>query len=141
MKKTKTCILTILLALMLLGAWKLQFWLPAGTPFLLASEHFGSQHYEIWQRKNREILEPFATALFVRDNTNGAWTAYCLDIQDTFQPPYSMKKSGTELHIFRGRTPLWTYDPVKRTVRTVRTEMVQEGIVVGTNAPGKWWLN
>lgn len=141
MKKTRTCIVTIALAFALLVAWKLQFWLPAGTAFLLASEHFASEDYEIWQRKNHEVFEPFATALFVHDRASGVWTAYCLDIQDTYQPPYSMRKAGAEIQILRGRTHVWTYETATHTLRRVRTEMTQKGIVIGSNAPGKWWLN
>jgi hypothetical protein len=71
--------------------WEFHPWTPAGTPILIRQSTFSSCEFQIWQRKNDCLTEPFATGLFVRHG-NGPWKAYLIDIQDLYRPSYRFRK-------------------------------------------------
>jgi hypothetical protein len=78
MKKIFELLSVIVLVALIWIAWKFQPWMSAGHAVHLTSNHIGDYDFQVWQRKNAVITEPFATGLFAR-RQGEQWRAYLLD--------------------------------------------------------------
>ena len=82
-------VLTALVFLIVVGSagclglflWKLHLWIRPGTALRSGKWRFRDYEFQVWQRKNQSVLEPFADGLFARRGTN-EWEVFCFDIQD-----------------------------------------------------------
>jgi hypothetical protein len=84
-----------------LVVWKLQPWMPAGRAIRLSALTLGGHDFQVWQRKNPDTFEPFATGLFVQDGTND-WRVFLLDFEDTYHPRVSLRREGSGIVVFHG---------------------------------------
>jgi|SRR5882724_1825799 len=123
-------------------SWELHPWMPAGQTIVLGNWKFDDYEFQVWQRKNQDVFEPFADGLFVRQGTN-QWQAFCFDIEDDYSPKIELQKENKKIIIIcrgeqratfdmsaqmfqRGRNPLESFSP--------------GGIGENVEPPGKWWL-
>ncbi len=108
----------------------------------VADAHFGNHDFQVWQRKNATMTEPFATGLFVRKQ-GGQWKAFLLDIQDTYRPSIDLREENSGGAILYGKTKRAYFDE-KRDVFTFYhhdgSSEVTAGIVIDSKPPGNWWL-
>jgi len=94
--------------------WELHPWIPAGRALALGRWRFGDFEFQVWQRKNTSILEPFADGLFVRQGTN-QWQAFCLDIQDGYLPKLRVQQDGTRVTVYRDGQKRGVYEMTNQT--------------------------
>lgn len=90
-KKILGLLSMLFLFVLLWIGWKFQPWMPAGHIVHLASNHIGDYDFQVWQRKNAVITEPFTTGLFVRKQ-GGQWKAFLLDFEDVYHPTITIRK-------------------------------------------------
>jgi hypothetical protein len=81
--------------------------MPAGHTVHLENVRLGDSDFQIWQRKNENITEPFATALSVH-KPGGVWTAYLLDFEDLYRPKINLRKEGSAVVVFYGNNSMRT---------------------------------
>lgn len=132
----------LLVTLVWIG-WEFRPWMPEGRAVYVGDGHFDDYDLQVWQRKNRLIdaTEPFATALFVR-KTSGPWTAYLLDIQDTYRPSISLRKESSGVAIFYGKTKRAYFDEQLDQVTLYHYDAgsdVIKGITIDSEPPDNWW--
>jgi hypothetical protein len=113
--------------------------MPAGTTLRLGSWTHGDYVFEVWQRKNESRMEPFATALFVRQKTDHWWEAFSLGHQDCYAPAIRLQPDGPRVGVFRSGRELGVFDTkVGGYVRAGGKEPIREGT---TDSPGNWWVS
>lgn len=140
--------LAALLSIILLGgliwiAWEFRPWMPEGRAVYVSDAHFGDYDFQVWQRKNSRAgaTEPFATALFVR-KTSGPWTAYLLDIQDTYRPSISLRKESSGVAVLYGKTKRAYFDEERNQFTLYHWDGgsdVTVGVMIDSEPPGNWW--
>lgn len=130
-----------LFVLMAWGVWKFHPWMPSGRAVLLGKWRFGDTEFQVWQRKNEGIAEPFATGLFVRRATN-QWQSFCINIDDYYSPSIKLRQEDSHIVIFKSFRKFAVFDMTTRTYRRVsnQTPYTPMGIGVGNEPPGDWWL-
>ena len=136
-------LLTIPLAILAWVGWNFRPWMPEGRAVHLGDAHFGDYDFQVWQRKNglAYATEPFATALFVR-KTNGPWTAYLLDIQDTYRPSIDLRKEVSGVAVFYGKTKRAYFDEERQQFTLYHHDGgsdVRAGDMIDAEPPGNWW--
>jgi hypothetical protein len=122
--------------------WNFQPWMPKGHAVYLGAAHIGDYDFQIWQRKNGfgDATEPFATALFAR-KTNGPWTAYLLDIQDTYRPSISLRKESSGVAVLYGKTKRAYFDEERDQFTLYHYDggsHVREGDMIDSQPPDNW---
>ena len=86
-----------LLSAMFLGgliwvAWKFQSWMPAGRAVHLSSVHMGDYDYQVWQRKNAILTEPFTTGCSSANTAgNGKLSCWIFRMTTVRRSPYEGK--------------------------------------------------
>ena len=127
--------------LLMLWLWKFHPWAVAGTVVPRGKWVFNDYEFQVWQRKNALLWEPFADGLFVRRGTN-EWQVFCFDIQDTYSPRVELRLSGTKVEILRAGEQRGIFDMSDGTFRRSSTGTVfaPQGIGNATEPPGQWWL-
>src|SRR5262245_21071544 len=70
------------LAVLIWVGWKFQPWMAAGRAVHLSTMHIGDYDFQVWQRKNSILTEPFTTWLFARKQGH-KWMSFMLDFEDT----------------------------------------------------------
>lgn len=119
--------------------WKFQPFMPAGRGVHLGSWHVRDQDFQVWQRKNPEFTEPFATGLFVRE-PSGKWRAFCLRIEDLYAPRIVFREEDSGIAILRNGTKLGVFDQRAATLRLEPDGAALTGGVLDDGPPGNWWL-
>lgn len=119
--------------------WKLHPWVPAGHALALGNWRFGDFEFQVWQRKNADIFEPFADGLFVRRGTN-QWQAFCFDIQDRYSPRVRLTHEQGRVVVYRDDENRGVYDVTTQTFRRHGEACTPEGMGNSTSPPGQWWL-
>ena len=137
MKKAGIVFLAILAIAGLCLLWRLHPWTPEGRAIALGKWQFGEFEFQVWQRKNSEVFEPFADGLFVRRGTN-PWAVFCFDIQDRYSPTVRLQQEGSEVVIYRGGEKRGRYDLTTQTFR--RHEEPFTVVYIDRDPPGDWWL-
>src|SRR5689334_6842229 len=79
--------------------------MPAGTVVKLSAFQAGAYDLQVWQRKNENWAEPFATVVFLRHKTNSTWNTYTLGIQDLYKPAIQFQTDGTNVQISVAHKP------------------------------------
>ena len=118
--------------------WELHPWMPAEKAFAIGAWRFEDFESQIWQRKNRDVFEPFADGLFVRYRTN-QWQAFCFDIQDSYAPNMRLQKERSEIVIYRGGRERGRWDMNTQSFRRGSPAFTPTDII--GNPPGDWWTN
>ena len=139
-RKTFAVLVVIVLAALVWTAWKFQPWMPAGRVVHLESIRLGDSDFQIWQRKNDTVSEPFATALFVRKE-GGAWTAYLLGFEDVYRPRINLRKESSAVIIFYGNHRYAYFDEEQQVLRrdSESQRLATPGVVIDSDPPGDWW--
>ncbi|MFO1511319.1 MAG: hypothetical protein U1F83_00130 [Verrucomicrobiota bacterium] len=83
-----------------------QPFMKAGSCIQLQDRHFGSYEFQVWQRKNPNLLEPFTTALFVRNKANRQWLAFSLGHQNAYSPAISLRPTNSQIAVYHGNSYL-----------------------------------
>lgn len=139
MKKIVGLLVAIVLIAFIWLGWKFQPWMSAGRAVQISSEHLGDYDFRVWQRKNTEIMEPFATGLFVCKQ-GGQWQAFLLDFQDTYHPSIVLRKEDAGVAVFRGSKKLGVFDVTQQTFKRDSDGASFTGAVLNAEPPGNWWL-
>lgn len=139
----RAVLLAVPLAMVAWIGWNFRPWMPEGRAVYLGDAHFGDYDFQVWQRKNSlaYATEPFATALFVR-KTSGPWTAYLLEIQDTYRPPISLGKESSGVAILYGKTKRANFDEQRGEFTLYHHDGgsdVHEGVMIDSEPPDNWW--
>jgi hypothetical protein len=108
----------------------------------LISTNLGNYEFQIWQRKNDVLTEPFATAIFVR-KSGAPWTAYLLDIQDTYRPAISLRKDDSGVAVLYDDKFRRAYFDEKHGIFTLdhydgQSDAIN-GTVIDSEPPDDWW--
>jgi len=136
-----------IVALLLLAAfgvftwlvWMFQPWMPAGRTVHLSTFSLGGHDFQVWQRKNPDTFEPFATGLFVRDGTND-WRVFLLDFEDTYRPRVWLRREDSGIAVFLRGGRLGLLDE-RATIFTRKSDgAVFQATAIGREPPGDWWL-
>jgi hypothetical protein len=140
-KKLPQILGVLLLVFTAWGLWKVQPWMPANRAVLLGKWKFGNTEFQVWQRKNREIAEPFATGLFVRKGTN-VWQSFCINIDDCYSPSIKLREEDNLILISKSFRKFAVFDTTTQTYRRItdRGPHLPMGIGVGNEPPGDWWI-
>lgn len=131
--------LTLLLVALSFVVWKLQPWMTPGKAIHIKSEHLGNFDFEVWQRKNDSLGEPFATGLFVQNGTND-WRVFLLDFEDMFHPRVVLRREVSSIVVFHGGARLGVLDEQAQTFTRSSNGAILEAATVGKKPPGDWWL-
>ncbi len=131
-KKTLGLLSALLLVVLLWIGWKFQPWMPAGRAVHLSSKHIGDYDFQVWQRKNAGITEPFATALFAR-RQGGQWKAFLLDFEDTYRPTISLQKEDSGIAVLYGGTTRGRFDGAQQILKRD-----SNGVILPLSAPTPW---
>ncbi len=131
-------VLAVLLCIMWC-LWKLHPWMRPGQAVRIGSWRLGDCDVQVWQRKNEELLEPFATGLFVRRH-GSSWQVFCLDHQDVYAPRISLKRDSAGVVVLRGNQRLGVFDDASGTYHRESDGSMFKGAVLQTEPPANWWL-
>jgi hypothetical protein len=142
-KKIFVVIRVMLVAGLVWIGWEFQPWMPEGRAVRLGNARLGDHDFQIWQRKNGLIdaTEPFATALFVH-KTGGPWTAYLLDIQDTYRPSIDLREESSGVAVFYGKTRRAYFDEQRDVLTLYHYDGgsdVIDGVAIDSEPPDDWW--
>jgi hypothetical protein len=140
MKKIFELLSVIVLVALIWIAWKFQPWMPAGHAVHLTSNHIGDYDFQVWQRKNAVITEPFATGLFARKQGE-QWRAYLLDFEDAYRPPVVLRREDSGVAVFYGSEKVGFFDERQRTYKREVNGILDTGAVLDSEPPGNWWLD
>jgi hypothetical protein len=121
--------------------WLLHPWIPQGQAIHWKTFVADGYEFQVWQRKNPYILEPFATGLFLKGPASAGWKVYCLDFEDVYSPSVKVRRKESRLQVFHNGKLLGTFDERFESFRL--SESGQEFPVseIQGSPPGKWWLN
>ncbi len=119
--------------------WRFHPWVPSGRAFALGRWRFEDCEFQVWQRKNSSIVEPFADGLFVRQGTN-QWQAFCFDIQDRYSPRVRLVQEGGQILVYRDGEIRGAYILKTHTFQRHGHTYEPDGIGASSNPPGDWWL-
>jgi hypothetical protein len=109
MKIVAAFLAAVVFGTLLWFGWRFQPWMSAGRCVHVSSQRIGNYDFEVWQRKNTGVTEPFATGLFVRKQSE-RWQGFLLDFQDTYRPTLVLRKEALGVAVFRGGHKLGTFD-------------------------------
>ncbi|MCI0353188.1 MAG: hypothetical protein L0Z53_27535 [Acidobacteriales bacterium] len=133
-------------ALVLVGTiwftWEFRPWMQAGRTVHLISERIGDYEFQVWQRKNASVGEPFATGLFVRKQGGGPWQAFLLDFEDIYRPNIVLRKEGSKVAILYDNEKWGDFDEQRQVFlrRYSDGDYPLDPLVIASEPPGDWWL-
>jgi len=139
-KKVAGLLSVIVLVALVWVVWKFQPWMSAGRVVQLSSTHLGDYDFQVWQRKNAGITEPFATGLFARKQGE-QWRAYLLDFEDAYRPPVVLRREDSGIAVFYGSEKVGFFDKMQRTYKREVNGNLDPGDVLDSEPPGNWWLD
>ena len=120
-------------------AWKLHPWMRSGDAVELGSWQLAGHDFQVWQRKNNDLLEAFATGLFVRNTTN-QWQVFCLDFEDVYSPKIELQANGSQVAVLRSGTKVGDFDTTTVTFKRATDGAALNAVVISNAPPGDWWL-
>ena len=127
-----------LVVLIWLG-WTFQPWMSSGRAVHIGSTHLGDYDFQVWQRKNAEVAEPFATGLFARKQ-GGQWRAFLLDFQDSYRPHILLRKENSGIAVLYGSEKVGFFDEAQQTYKRQSNGGLDPGVVLDSEPPGNWWV-
>jgi hypothetical protein len=133
-------LLAVGLVLVPVGSFLLLFrpWMTAGKAVHLGTWILESGDYQVWQRKNADLFEAFATALFVRIETN-QWKAFLLDFEDTYAPRVELHGNAKSVDVIRNGKRLGSYDCLQRTFHRSSDHASMSFKLIQGKPPADWW--
>jgi hypothetical protein len=129
-------IVTFVIALLWLGR-EFQPWMPQGRAVHISSSHYGQYDFQVWQRKNDSITEPFTTGLFARKQ-NEQWKVFLLDFEDTYHPSVTLQEDASGVAVLEDGEKLGTFDFKQEVLRRGPDGAVLDGITLTSEPPGEW---
>lgn len=120
-------------------AWKLHPWMQSGHAVRLGSWNIAGREFQVWQRKNNDLLEAFATGFFVRTGTN-QWRTYCLDIQDHYSSKIEVRADQSQIIVLRDGVKLGDFDVPSASFKRATDGAVVNAVVISNEPPADWWL-
>lgn len=112
-------------------------WDKPGSSFRIASYN-SDIVMEVWQIKNEEYSDLYATGLFINQSDN-KWIIFCLGFDDFRFPTVAFMKKGNIIIVEKHGTIHGYYDTVNMCYRREgNPEFVQEAQIFG-RPPGNWW--
>src|SRR6266498_840855 len=102
MKKYSILVVLLVIGVIAWGSWEFHFWTAPGRTFHVGSWKFLGFEFQVWQRKNKALTEPFITAMFVRDQTNEVWQAFSIGHQDLYAPRIRLREMDSKVQVLRG---------------------------------------
>lgn len=120
-------------------AWRLHPWMHSGRTVQLGSWQMGGHEFQVWQRKNNDLLEAFATGLFVRTATHDIWQVYCLDFEDIYSPKMELRVIGSQIAVFRSDTKIGDFDTTTTNFKRAIDGATLNAVVVSNDPPSDWW--
>jgi hypothetical protein len=139
-KKVLALLGVLFLVVLLWIGWDFQPWMPAGRAVHLTSQRIGDYDFQVWQRKNNGIGEPFATGLFVRKQ-GGQWRAFLLDFEDSYRPTIDLRKQDSGIAVFYGNSRWGHLDEAQQVLKRYSNDAYSDhGVVIDSDPPGNWWL-
>lgn len=130
-------LVTILVAAV--GAWYLRPWIKPSQAHILGTWKIGDTHFQVWQRKNNDLAEAFATGLFVQ-NQNGQWQVYLLDFEDLYAPKIELKPDGSRIAVLRNGTKLGDFEPITAELKYPKGDRAFFPTLISNAPPADWWL-
>jgi hypothetical protein len=118
--------------------WIFHPWMPAGKAVAIGHEHFGDFDFQIWQRKNSDTFEPFATGLFACKQ-GGPWQVFLLDFQDIYHPRIKLSDGSSSVIVLDGGKELGIFDKATQTFKRASDGAVSPGATISGVPPGDWW--
>ena len=141
LKKILGMLSMLFLSALLWIGWKFQPWMPAGHAVRLTSNHIGDYDFQVWQRKNASITEPFATGLFAR-RQGGQWKAFLLDFEDVYHPTITLRKDEPGIAVLYGSTVRGYFDEAQQLFKRNYDGSFLPPYTnpIDSEPPGNWWV-
>lgn len=139
MRKIVGLVSLIALCAMIWIGWAFHPWMRAGQALQISSRRIGDYEFQVWQRKNDSVGEPFATALFAH-KPGGKWMAFLLDFEDIYRPSILLREAGSRVDIFYGRSRIGVFDETQQTYRRDSDGSTFTGVPLNSEPPDDWWL-
>ena len=117
--------------------WELHPWVPAGRPLHVSDHVVGAFEFQVWQRKNDSLWEPFTTGLFVR-KSGMPWHVFLVDIQDGYHPSMRLQEDGPGIAVLDGAHKLGVFNPASMTFQWRSTPRRDAAAVLDGDPPGNW---
>ena len=117
--------------------WEFSPWMPAGRAAFVSSTHVGDYDFQVWQRKNSGVTEPFTTWLFAR-GPGHKWMPYTLDFEDTYKPSILLRKEASGIAVLRGNKKLGVFDDTRQIFTRYPDGMSFPGAEIDSEPPGNW---
>ena len=136
----KAIVLIGIVAICGLAMWQLQPWMRSGKGVHIGNWRFGEHEFQVWQRKNSSLVEPFATAVFIRSRT-GEWRAYCLVIDDMYKPRVALREEDLRILVTLYGNVVGVFDPRPETFHRKADGVVFQPEIIGGDPPGTWWVS
>jgi hypothetical protein len=122
------------------GIWIFQPWMATGRAVYIGTWRFGTNEFQVWQRKTDIPGEPFATGLFVRAATN-QWQVFCINIDDFYSPSVQLRVEGDSVSVFKSGEKVAVFDMVTQSYRRGPLQAAHTPVLIrATVPPGDWWL-
>jgi hypothetical protein len=138
MKVLVSVIVLVLLLDVTWCLWRLHPWMRPGQAVHVVTWRLGEYEVQVWQRKNADLFEPFATGLFVR-RSGSKWQVFLLDHQDLYAPRIALKRESVGVVVFRGSKRLGVLEEGGRYRRESDGAMLT-GALLQAEPPSIWWL-
>lgn len=113
--------------------------MPEGKAVAISDEHFGDFDFQVWQRKNSDVFEPFATGLFACKH-GGQWQVFLLDFQDIYHPRIKLSDESNGVIVLNGGKELGIFDKATQTFKRKSDGTVFPGVTISGVPPDDWWL-
>jgi len=119
--------------------WLLHPWIAPKTAIFCDRWSMSGNNFEVWQIKNVEVLEPFATGLFIRCATD-QWLVVCLDHQDYYKPEIELREEGTLVHVTHRGNHIGALETKTQTFRRTKGGQIVTMVPIRGAPPGNWWI-
>ncbi len=136
-------IIFVFLASVVAGAllwfvWKFRPLMSPGQAVRLNSGQLGDFDFQVWQRKNNSIFEPFATGLFIHKRGE-PWRAFLLDFEDEYCPRVLLRKEAAGFVVIEDGQELGALDEMVQTFKRGSDGASFPGAALAGEPPSNWW--
>jgi hypothetical protein len=119
--------------------WRLHPWIGAGRGLQVANQQFNGYEVQVWQRKNDTFVEPFATAVFIRKDSQ-EWRAFGVGFEDLYHPRIRLEKEPTQFLVFFNGHEIGTIDQNLSAFKRKSDGSSFPPTLINGHPPGNWWL-
>jgi hypothetical protein len=128
-----------LIVLFLKYVWELHPWVPPGRDVYISDQRLLNYDFQVWQRKNPSMFEPFTTGLFVRKD-GGEWHAFWIGFEDSYRPKIALRTEGSKIVVISDGETIGTIDREVIVFRRKSDSSAFSAAVIQGKPPGEWWL-